>query len=100
VCVACLGRVEARGTKKKLRFLAPFFPYVHTACSLLWDYKAVALAAALAESALGSESEEHKAGPWEYTPSHLYGFDGLYADPDSGSDDDFDNPHGDWLDFG
>jgi hypothetical protein len=21
-------------------------------------------------------------------------------DPDCGSDDDFDNPHGDWLDFG
>jgi hypothetical protein len=63
--------------------------------------EAAALAAALAESALESESEEHKAGPWEFTPSHLYGFYGLYLyDPDLGSDDDFDNPHGDWLDFG
>jgi hypothetical protein len=57
------------------------------------------LAAALAESALESESEEHKAGPWEYTPSHLCDFDSL-CDPDFGSDDDFDNPHGDWLNFG
>jgi hypothetical protein len=47
-----------------------------------------------AESALESESEEHQAGPWEFTPSHLDDFDGLY-DPDFGSDDDFDfdNPH-------
>jgi hypothetical protein len=53
------------------------------------------LAAALAESALESESED-KAGPWgQFTPSHLYGFDNLY-DPDCGSDDDFDNPHDDW----
>jgi hypothetical protein len=57
------------------------------------------LAAALAESALESESEEHKAGPWEFTPSHLYDFDGLY-NPDCGSDDDLDDPHGDWLAFG
>jgi hypothetical protein len=57
------------------------------------------LAATLAESALESESEEHKAGPWDFTPSHLHGFGGLY-DPDFDSDDDFDNPHGDWLDFG
>jgi hypothetical protein len=58
------------------------------------------LAAALAESALESESED-KAGPWgQFTPSHLYDFDGLY-DPDRGLDDDFNNPHdGDWLDFG
>jgi hypothetical protein len=55
-----------------------------------------AMAAALAESALESRCEEHKPGPWECTPSH---FDGLY-DPGFGSDDDFDNPHGDWLDFG
>jgi hypothetical protein len=40
--------------------------------------KAAALGrAALAESALESESEEHKAGPWEFTPSHLCDFDGL-----------------------
>jgi hypothetical protein len=53
-----------------------------------------ALAAALAESALESESED-KAGPWgQFTPPHLHDFDGLY-DPDCGSDDDFDNPHGD-----
>jgi hypothetical protein len=58
--------------------------------------EAAASAAALAESALESESEEHKARPWEFTPSHLYNFDGLY-DPDSGSDDDFGNPHGDPL---
>jgi hypothetical protein len=45
------------------------------------------------------ESEEHKAGPWEFTPSHLYDFDDL-CDRDFGSDDDLDNPHGDWLDFG
>jgi hypothetical protein len=39
-------------------------------------------------------------GPWwQFTPSHLYDFDDLY-DPDRGSDDDFDNPHDDWLDFG
>jgi hypothetical protein len=55
--------------------------------------EAAALAAALAESALESESEEHKAVPWEYTPSHLCNCDGLY-DPDLGSDNDFDNPHG------
>jgi hypothetical protein len=63
--------------------------------------EAAALAAALvAESALESGSVAHKAGPWgPFTPSHLYDFDGLY-DPDCGSDDDFDNPHGDWLDFG
>jgi hypothetical protein len=30
---------------------------------------------------------------------HLYDFDGLH-DPDCGSDDDLDNPHGDWLAFG
>jgi hypothetical protein len=43
--------------------------------------EAAALAAALAESALESESED-KAGPWgQFTPSHLYDFDGLY-DPD------------------
>jgi hypothetical protein len=57
------------------------------------------LATALAESALESESEEHKAGPWEFTPPRLYGFYGL-CDPDPGSDDGLDNPHGDWLDFG
>jgi hypothetical protein len=66
--------------------------------------EAAALAAALAESALESESEEHKAGLWgQFTPSHLYGFDGL-CDPHCvthcGSYDDFGNPHGDWLDFG
>jgi hypothetical protein len=62
--------------------------------------EAAALAAALAESGLESESED-KAGPWgQFTPSHLYDFDDLY-DPDWGSDDDFNNPHdGDWLDFG
>jgi hypothetical protein len=60
--------------------------------------EAAALAAALAESALESESED-KAGPrGQFTPSHLYDFDGLY-DQDCGSDDHFDNPHGDWLDF-
>jgi hypothetical protein len=52
--------------------------------------EAAALAAALAESALESESEEHKTGPWECTPSHLYGFNGL-CDPDFGSGDDLDN---------
>jgi hypothetical protein len=47
-----------------------------------------------------SECEQHKAGPRECTPSHLYDFNDLY-DPDAfGSDDDFDNPHGDWLEFG
>jgi hypothetical protein len=52
------------------------------------------LAAALAESALESESKD-KAGPWgQFTPSRLYDFDGLY-DPDCGSDDDFGSPHGD-----
>jgi hypothetical protein len=57
------------------------------------------LAAALAESALESESKD-KAGPWgQFTPSHLYDLHGLY-DPDRGSDDDFNNPHGDWLDSG
>jgi hypothetical protein len=61
--------------------------------------EAAALAAALAESALESESEEHKAGPWEFTPSHLYDLDDL-CDPDRGSDDDLENLHGDWLDFG
>jgi hypothetical protein len=61
--------------------------------------EAAALAAALAESALESESED-KAGPWgQFTPSHLCDFEHLY-DPDCGSDDDLDNPHGDWLDFG
>jgi hypothetical protein len=59
----------------------------------------VGVAAALAESAVESKCEEHKAGPWECTPSNLYDFDGLY-DPDFGSDDDFDNLHGDWLDSG
>jgi hypothetical protein len=59
--------------------------------------EAAALAAALAESALESESEEHKVGLWgKFTLSHLYDFDDLY-DPHCGSDDDFDNPHGDWL---
>jgi hypothetical protein len=61
--------------------------------------EAAAFAAALAESALESECEEHKTGPWEYTPSHLNDFDDLH-DPYFGSDDDFDNPHDDWLDFG
>jgi hypothetical protein len=51
--------------------------------------EAAALAAALAESALGSESEEHKAGPWEFTPSHLDGLDDI-CDPDApGSEEDF-----------
>jgi hypothetical protein len=57
------------------------------------------LAAAPAKSAHGSKGEEHKAGPWERTPSHLYGF-GSLCDPDFGSDDGFDNPHGDWIDYG
>jgi hypothetical protein len=49
--------------------------------------------------ALESESED-KAGPWgQFTPSHLYDFDNLY-DPDCASDGDFDNPHGNWPDFG
>jgi hypothetical protein len=39
------------------------------------------------------------AGPWgQFTPSHLYDFDGL-CNPDCGSDDDDDSPRGDWLDF-
>jgi hypothetical protein len=44
---------------------------------------------------------EDKAGQWgQFTPApHLYDFDGL-CDADCGFDDDFDNPHGDWLDFG
>jgi hypothetical protein len=41
------------------------------------------LATALAESALEFEREEHMAGPWEYTPAHLYGFD----DPNFGFGD-------------
>jgi hypothetical protein len=53
------------------------------------------LAAALAESALESGCEKRKASTL-YTPSHLYDLDALY-DPDFGSDDDFVNPHGDWL---
>jgi hypothetical protein len=53
----------------------------------------------LAESALEFESED-KAGPWgQFTPSHLDNFDGL-CDPDRGSDADFDNAHGDWLNSG
>jgi hypothetical protein len=60
------------------------------------------LAAALAESALESKSED-KAGPWgQFTPSHLYDFDGLsfVYDPDCGSGGDFDDLHGDWLGSG
>jgi hypothetical protein len=59
------------------------------------------LAAALAVSVLESGCEEHKAGPWDHTPSHLCDFDDLLYDPDFGSGD-FDDPHDDWprLDFG
>jgi hypothetical protein len=46
---------------------------------------------------------ERRGAKAEQTPppsqANLYDFDDLY-DPDFGSDDDFENPHGDWLDFG
>jgi hypothetical protein len=53
---------------------------------------------------VGSDSGRRAAPGWEapggFPPKkRLYDFDGLY-DPDCGSDDDFDNPHGDWLVFG
>jgi hypothetical protein len=43
----------------------------------------VAVATALAESTLEFEREEHPAGPFEHTPSHLYDLD----DPHCGFDD-------------
>jgi hypothetical protein len=44
----------------------------------------------------GAARREGRATPPQ---ANLYDFDDLY-DPDFGSDDDFENPHGDWLDFG
>jgi hypothetical protein len=62
--------------------------------------EAAALAAALAESALEVRERGTQGGAvGVHSIVPLYGFDDL-CDPDFGSDDDFDNPHGDWLDFG
>jgi hypothetical protein len=41
-----------------------------------------------AESALETECEEHKAGPWEHTPWYLDDLDDLHG-PDLGSGDDW-----------
>jgi hypothetical protein len=38
-------------------------------------------------------------GKQETSTLHLYDFDDLH-DPDCGSDDDLDNPHGDWRSVG
>ena len=54
---------------------SPGLSAVSTVSPLSDAIEAAALAAALAESALESESED-KAGPWGHTPSHLGDFGG------------------------
>jgi hypothetical protein len=64
----------------------------------------VALATALAESALESEREEHTAGPGENTPARLYDFNDpqLYglngqACLGDGNWGDYDQDNGSWA---